>query len=550
MPDFLLLTGLVAIVLTASALASGLVVRAPLSFPMLFFGLGFALGEHGLGLLAIEPHDKTLEAIATLSLIFVLFLDAVQLRLDERANWKLPLLVLGPGTGLTIAIIALAAWALLSATLVQALLLGAILSSTDPVVLRDVIRDQRIPRSIRHTLGIEAGTNDLVVLPIVLILIAVANGQLGGAGEWFTFGVQLFVLGPVAGFAVGAIGAWVLGKVDARLGVNRTYQALYGVGLVLGAYAAGVAVGGDGFLAAFAAGLAIAVLNYDLCDCFMEYGETTAEMAMLLAFIFFGAVLSPLLDTVPLEATLGLAAVALGIGRPLALGLVLWRANVSRAARAFLGWFGPRGLNSLLLVLLVVHDSVPHAEWLLAITGIVVMASVVLHGISATPLSACYGRAVARSTLPEERESQAASLWQHDESCVTFLAPADLARRLEEPNPPIVLDVRSRAAYRDATTQIPTSIRVLPDDVAKWAASQSHQRSIVSRTVRDRRKPPASVWRSSFGRWTLRRPSFRVGLMAGARAVAGSSRSRRHKLQDQESREMLGIRPLSASPLK
>jgi NhaP-type Na+/H+ or K+/H+ antiporter len=168
-------------------------------------------------------------AIATLSLIFVLFLDAVQLRLDERANWKLPLLVLGPGTGLTIAIIALAAWILLSATLVQALLLGAILSSTDPVVLRDVIRDQRIPRSIRHTLGIEAGTNDLVVLPIVLILIAVAHGQLGGAGEWFTFGAQLFVLGPVAGFAVGAIGAWVLDKVDAWLGVNRTYQALYGL---------------------------------------------------------------------------------------------------------------------------------------------------------------------------------------------------------------------------------------------------------------------------------------------------------------------------------
>lgn len=112
---------------------------------MLFLGLGFALGGHGLGLLAIEPHDPTLEAIATLSLIFVLFLDAVQLRLDERANWKLPLLVLGPGTVFTIAIIALAAWALLSATLVQALLLGAILSSTDPVVLRDVLRDSASP---------------------------------------------------------------------------------------------------------------------------------------------------------------------------------------------------------------------------------------------------------------------------------------------------------------------------------------------------------------------------------------------------------------------
>jgi NhaP-type Na+/H+ or K+/H+ antiporter len=481
MPEFLTVFALIAIVLTLSALASGVVVRAPISFPILFLGLGFLLGKHGLGIIAMGPHDPILEAVATVSLAFVLFLDAVRLRLDDIGkDWFVPILVLGPGTLLTIVLIAFAAWFFVGATPVQALLLGAILSSTDPVVLRDVIHDTRIPSSIRHTLGIEAGTNDLVVLPIVLVLIAVALARLGGALEWLTFVLRLVVLGPLVGFAIGGGGAWALGKVDAWLGVSRAYQALYGVGLILGAYVAGVAVGGDGFLAAFAAGLATVLLNYDLCDCFLEYGEVTAEMAMLLAFILFGAVLSSLLDTVSLRPSLVLAALALGIGRPLALSLILWRATMSRAARAFIGWFGPRGLNSLLLALLVVQKGVPAGEWLLAVTGVVVIVSVVLHGISATPLSAWYGRVVVRETLPEERESSAAGLLRETTDDVPRVTPQALAERLTSPHPPLVLDVRTRAAYRAEAVQIPGSVRVLPDRILEWAVDQPREQPVVA----------------------------------------------------------------------
>jgi NhaP-type Na+/H+ or K+/H+ antiporter len=481
MPDVLMVFALVGIVLTTAALASGIVERAPLSFPLLFLGLGFLLGESGLGFLALDLRDKMLEAVAILSLVFVLFLDAVRLRFDDfRKDWLVPMLVLGPGTLLTIALIALAAWLLLGASLVQSLLLGAILSSTDPVVLRDVVRDRRIPRSIRQTLGVEAGTNDLVVLPIVLVLIAMAHARLGNAADWLTFLAQLLVLGPLVGFAVGGIGAWVLSLVDAWLGVSRTYQALYGVGLVLGSYVAGVSVGGDGFLAAFAAGIAIVVFNYDLCDCFLEYGDTTAEMTMLLAFILFGAVLSTLLDTIALGPALLFATLALGLARPSAISLVLRGATLSRAARAFIGWFGPRGLNSLLLVLLVVHEGVPQAEWLVAITGVVVIASVVVHGITATPLAAWYGSKVARETLPEERESTAAGLLQQPPDEMPLITPQELAQLLDGPHPPVVLDVRSRSAYRTATTQIPGSVRVLPDQLAEWAAGQSRQRPIVA----------------------------------------------------------------------
>jgi NhaP-type Na+/H+ or K+/H+ antiporter len=107
-----------------------------------------------------------------------------------------------------------AAALLLDLPVVLALLLGTILASFDPVVLRDVLRDPRLPRSVRRTLSVEAGTNDIVVLPILLVLIAIAHADLGGPAEWLVFLGQLFVLGPAAGFAVGAAGAWTMGWVD------------------------------------------------------------------------------------------------------------------------------------------------------------------------------------------------------------------------------------------------------------------------------------------------------------------------------------------------
>ncbi|MFN3649612.1 MAG: cation:proton antiporter, partial [Armatimonadota bacterium] len=319
MTDLLTLFTLIGVVLTVAALASGLVERAPLSFPILFLGLGFVLGPRVLGWIRLSPQDPLLEGVAIISLTFVLFLDAIKLQPRElREGWFLPVLVLGPGTVLTIAGVAGASWALLGTGLVHSLLLGAILASTDPVVLRDVLRNPRIPRPVRLTLGIEAGTNDLVVLPIVLVLIAVARAKLGGASDWLTFAWQVFVLGPSIGFVVGGAGAWMMSRVDARMGIRREQQALFGVGLVLVAYAAAVAVGGDGFLAAFAAGVAVVVLDLELCDCFTEYGETTVEMTMLLAFVLFGAVLSTMLETIPLGPVLALALLSLVVVRPLA----------------------------------------------------------------------------------------------------------------------------------------------------------------------------------------------------------------------------------------
>ena len=479
MLELLIPFALVGLVLMLSGLVSGLVRSAPVSVPIIFLGLGFALGERGLGLIRVDSHDQTLEIVGILSLSFVLFLDAVNLRFDEgKKAWQVPFLALGPGTLLTIGIVAVAARLIFGTTVIESLLLGSILASIDPVVLRDVTRDERVPRSIRQALTTEAGTNDVVVLPAILILTTISLGRAGEVDDWVLMLAKLFVLGPVAGMIVGFVSVWLIEHVRRKTFVSREYRALYGVGSVLVAYVAGEAVGGSGFLAVFAAGAVIVATDYDLCDCFLEYGEVTAEMAMLLAFVLFGALLSTLLQTIDLLPALLFAAIVLLIARPVAIGLVLRKAVVSRRARLFIGWFGPRGLASLLFALLVVSRGVPNAEYLLAITGVVVITSVIAHGVSATPLIAAYGRHARTEVLPEEREATVEGLFGGAAEEIPRISPEELAAQLAGPRPPLVLDVRTSAARDDE--RIPGAVRVTPDALAGWMATQDRARPLVT----------------------------------------------------------------------
>lgn len=481
MPDLTSAFGLLALIFLVASLASGLVERAPISFPMIFLGLGFLLGEHGLGLIKIDLHDTSLETIATLSLSFVLFLDALNLNFDEiKKGWLVPFLSLGPGTLLTILLIAASAALILRFPLTQAFLIGTVLASVDPVLLRDVVRDERIPRAIRESLKTEAGANDIIVLPILLVLSVIAAGQAETLTGWLVILADLFLLGPLAGFAVGAVAAFLMNRVRSRITINREYRALYGIGVLLAAYFTGTQLGSSGFLAVFAAGLATSIFDDDLCDCFLDYGEITSEMLMLLAFLLFGVLLSNRIGSVALLPALVFTLVTLAVARPIAIGLVLRHARVSRMARRFIGWFGPRGLSSLLFGLLLVSGGVPGAEQILTTVGVVVIISVILHGVSAAPLAARYSRAVARETLPEERESTLAGLYESDKEAVPRITPQELAARMAGENPPVVLDVRSRSRYLLDADQIPGGVRVLPDRLSIWAGGQPQDREYVT----------------------------------------------------------------------
>ncbi len=222
------------------------------------------------------------------------------------------------------------------------------------------------------------------------------------------------------------------------------------------------------------------VLNQSLCECFLDFGEIASGMAMLLAFVLFGAVLSGILGSVALGPAFILAALVIFLIRPPVLGLVLSRAKVSWEARAFVAWFGPRGLNSLLLALLVVQAGIPGSELLLATIGVVVLASVTIHGASATPVSAWYGRKASDEILEEEREATVAGLFGQHAGEVPRISVDELAELMSGPNPPVILDVRARASYDHDGSQIPGSIRVLPDQVLEWAADGPENRMVVA----------------------------------------------------------------------
>ncbi|HEX8053646.1 MAG TPA: cation:proton antiporter [Thermoleophilaceae bacterium] len=466
-----------------SALLAGVIERAPVSFPMIFLTLGLALGGGSLGVIEPDLEGDALRTVAFATLALVLFLEAMSLDLRHlRRYWVVPALTLGPGSLIVVVLVAVTAMLVAGLDPVLAFIVGAILASTDPVVLRDVVHDERIPSSVRRALSLEAGMNDVIVLPTILILTAVAASDVGGTLDWARFLAELLVVGPALGALVGWAGAALMAEVDQRRPVRSEWQALYGVGLVLCAFAVGETGGEDGFLAAFAAGAAVSVSNRRMCDCFLDFGEVIAELLMLLSFVLFGAVLSTEIGNVPLADGLLLAAVALLVIRPLAVGglLTLRTATLSNHGRAFIAWFGPRGLNSLLLALIVIEAGVPEGREVFALVGIVVLASTFLHGITATPMAAWYGRRVDAATHPEERESSMDGLLGPlSADDVPRIEAEELAKLLESAEPPVVLDVRSRSGYANDPFQIPGAARVRPDEVSVWAEENERDKLVV-----------------------------------------------------------------------
>lgn len=367
-------------IIVVAALLSGLVDRTGLPQVAVFLGLGAVLGPAGLGLLQVTLDSPALRVVATISLILVLFGDAITLDAAEiRRHAGLVLLILGPGTILTAALVGLAGWGLLGLAPAVAAILGAALASTDPVLVRSVLRARGLPMTARQALRLESGLNDAVLLPIVLVAIALLSQGSGGEDGGVRFAMNLLLLGPGAGVAVGLVAVAALDLIRRRIGVLRDYESLYAIGTAFAAYAAAEALHGSGFLAAFTAGVTIAALDVELCDCFIEYGQTTAEMALLFTFVLLGGSLiwSGIGFLGPATLLFVVAAVLL---RPVVYFASLVPARLERRARLIIVWFGPRGLSSLLLVLLAVFAGVPGSDYLFAMCSLVVLASLVVHG--------------------------------------------------------------------------------------------------------------------------------------------------------------------------
>lgn len=501
---------IIGVVIIISALLSGLIDRSGLPQVAVFLALGVAIGPFGLQMLNISLDSPTLRVVATLSLALVLFTDAVTLNITEvRQRAALTFRLLGPGTLLTAALIALAGWWVLDLPAAGAAILGAALASNDPVLLRGLLRRRDIPADARHALQLESGLNDVTLLPVVVVAMAFLDqgSPLGGA-RVAKLGLDLFILGPGAGILVGLLGVAALDLIRKRIGVRRDYESLYSLGIAFTAFAAAEAVHGSGFLAAFAAGMTIAALDVELCDCFVEYGGVTAEMLLLFTFVLLGASLIWSGFTVINGATLLFTLIVVVIRTPVYL-LSLLGSGVDMRGRLLIAWFGPRGLSSLLLILLPVFAGLPGSDQLFSICSLVVLVSVVLHGGSPMLLA----RAARKKAMREDAsiaahavgspsdaargESQisqqpsrvephrtpdggapstggVAAPQLDKETDVEAIGSQRISieglRRLWKTTEPLVLlDVRTERSLEGADTQAKAAIRLPPDHVAERA---------------------------------------------------------------------------------
>jgi sodium/hydrogen antiporter len=467
---------LVGIVILVSSLLSGAVERTGLPQVVIFLLLGAMLGPLGLGLVDLSLDSPTLQVIATIGLLLVLFSDAIGVDLGElRQQRRLALLILGPGTLIPAALIGLAAWLLLDLPLPAAAILGAALASTDPVLLRTLVRHPSLPQPARVALRLESGMNDVVLLPIVVLSILALRPE-GPAPAWEvgSHAVGLFLLGPLLGVVAGYVAITLLDRIRSRVGVRRDYESLYALGVAFTAYAGAEAVGGSGFLAAFAAGLVIAALDVELCDCFLDYGEASAEMFLLLTFVAFGASLIWSGFTIADSRTVLFAVLAL-LARTATLLPVLKTANLDPATCRIIAWMGPRGLSSLLLVLLAVFAGVPGADRLFAVTCLVVLLSVLLHGggialfLQRHRRKAVVGPEPAAGTPAPAPEPAPAPAEPSDAPVPERVTIEELRRLWSEGKPVVVIDVRTERSYRDDKLIAAGALRFPPDDAVRLA---------------------------------------------------------------------------------
>jgi NhaP-type Na+/H+ or K+/H+ antiporter len=457
---------LVGVVIVVAALLSGVVERTRFPQVALFLLLGLVIGVSGFGLVDFRLDSQILETIATLGLVLVLFTDAVGVDLAEvRRHRTLVRLVLGPGTLVTAALIAVAAWALLGLPPWPAAILGAALASTDPVMMRGLLRSGDVPAAARQVLALESGLNDLVLLPIVLVAMALLGGN--PSGNWGRAALNLFVVGPGAGIAVGFVGVVVLDRMRRWVGVRRDYESLYALGLAFTAYAVAEAAHGSGFLAAFAAGLTIAASDAELCDCFLDVGQAAAEMFLLFTFVAFGSSLIWTgLDGVTWRG-LAFAILALGL-RSAVLAVALPRKGLDPRSRRLIVWFGPRGLSTLLLVLLPVFAGLPGADRLFAPAALVVLLSVILHGgalMLGRRSRGGGGRPLPLIPDPAPLPSEASPVDRRDR--ITLAELKELEARGERV---VLLDVRKDRAWNESDQKARGAIRLHPDGAARRAA--------------------------------------------------------------------------------
>lgn len=375
--------------LMVGSLLSGLARRSVLSLTAVFVLAGFLLGNGATGVLTLKPSSGLVSDLASVGLIVILFRDGLEVDGEMlQSHWQLPLRKLVIAMPVTAVLVALLARLLVGLSWTESFLLGALLSPTDPVLSSSVVTDQRVPRVIRHSLNLESGLNDGLALPAVLAFAAALEPG-GRHFTWWHFVLQDVGLGFAFGLVCGLLGSVLMPERRSEPSdrpIPRHQRALYGLGVAFATYGLTVLPPhGNGFIAVFVAAIVVGVRRPDLRQHFAEGAEEVVEIVKLAVFAVFGSLL-----TIHGLFTDGWSAIAVVAGtlllaRPVAIWIALAGTKIGNPGKAFMAWFGPKGVATMAFSLLILARQVEAGTRIFNIAALAVFSSILVHGITETP---------------------------------------------------------------------------------------------------------------------------------------------------------------------
>ena len=336
------------------------------------------------------------------TLAIILFTDASTIDLDGlRQEASLVARLLSVGLLLSIALGTVLAGAIYPELPVGVLLLlGAAAAPTDAALGQPVVRNLNVPVRIRRLLNAESGMNDGIATPFVVLAIALISSEGTGHGDWLTEAIVEGAVGVLVGITIGFAGGWLLVRADRVGWTSRGSRQVVVFALALAAYLTSVALGGNGFIAAFVGGLAFGAASRHAEEGAEVFSEAAGSMMSIVVWVLAGAAFVRVLPAASDLRPLLYAILSLTVVRIVPVAIALVRTGLRADTVLFIGWFGPRGLATIVFALLgldAMHESDLPTELIAATLGWTVLLSVILHGLSAGPLAAWYGRRVGKA---------------------------------------------------------------------------------------------------------------------------------------------------------
>jgi len=382
-----------ALIILLYGLFSRLSEKSMITGPMVFISVGILMSffvredwREGITASWVEP-------IAQITLILVLFLDASTLDLKALLkDRKLPMRLLFIGLPLTMVLGALfAVWLFPGVNIWWLVLIAVILSPTDAALGLAVVTSKIVPLKIRQTINVESGLNDGLALPPLLICMAVLSGVSAEESQtsyWVMFTVKQFIYGPLIGGLIGWIGGYLVDEASKRGWMNPTFQRLTCISVALLSFSLAEMAGGNGFIAAFFAGMFLGTRTEVIRERIHEFGEATSQALMGFIFLLLGLFVIPLTFPYWTISAWVYALLSLTLIRMLPVAISLLGTGLSLGTISFIGWFGPRGIASVLYMFMVLIEFGPEGiEPVFAVIALTVLLSVFLHGITAVPFS-------------------------------------------------------------------------------------------------------------------------------------------------------------------